>query len=701
MPIHTDAHGWILESAQQAYAFGLDTRGQLVQRYWGPKLPQVSDYPPPPPARGWASFNDAGQRSPDEYPAYGGESKYIEPCLMATFADGVRDVWLTYARAIRVEEANIITIRLDDAHYPLRVYLTYRLHEDLNLIERYVEIQNHGDTPITLQRVLSAAWHLPLSSDYALTHFTGRWFDEWQLQRNLLPQGVLKLDSKRGTSSHHHHPAVLLSRPDTTDTHGDCWFASLEYSGNWQLLAERTNFDTTRLSMGLNDWDFAQRLDAGLAFTTPSVFLGWTGAGLEGASHRLHALARAKVPHPQHTRWVLYNSWEATLFDVDETSQKQYAAIAAGLGVELFVMDDGWFHGRRDDTAGLGDWWPDETKFPHGLTPLIDYVNGLGMQFGLWVEPEMVNPDSDLYRAHPDWVLHFPTRPRTEARHQLVLNMARRDVQDHLIEALSRLLRENRIAFIKWDMNRNLTEAGWDTDRDPREVWGRYVEGLERVWQTLRERFPAVIWQSCSGGGGRADLGILRLADQVWISDNTEPNRRIPMQENYLHLYPPNTLEAWVTDMGAPDLSLTYRFHVSMCGNLGIGANITRWTEAQKDEATALIAQYKQLRPIIQQGQVYRHAPDARGGYHALQFVSADQQEAVLFVFRVYGPEPAYPYQVCLRGLLTDTVYTADGFDSRSGGGWQHIPMTFELQPFESRLIHLRAANPKAESSHV
>ena len=273
------------------------------------------------------------------------------------------------------------------------------------------------------------------------------------------------------------------------------------------------------------------------------------------------------MPHGNTLHKVLFNSWETTAFDVNASSQAEFAEIAAEMGVELFVMDDGWFHGRKDDHAGLGDWWPDEKKFPDGLSPLIERVNELGMDFGLWIEPEMVNPDSELYRQHPDWVIHFPTRPRTESRHQLILNMAKPEVQEYVINKIDRLLAENNITFIKWDMNRNVSEPGWpDAPGEPRELWVRYVQGLYRVWETLRQRHPHVTWQSCSGGGGRADLGILRFADQIWVSDNTVPTARLAIQAGFSHVFPASTMEAWVTDISEEFLPLEFRFHVSMCG---------------------------------------------------------------------------------------------------------------------------------------
>ncbi len=503
---------------------------------------------------------------------------------------------------------NELTLYLRDAYYPLLVMLHYRVHPDYDLIERWVTLHNEGDTPITIERVLSAQWHLPTGENYRLSHVNGRWLKETSLQRELLKQGIKVLESRRLTTSHHHNPWFALDRGNADEDHGDVWFGVLAWSGNWRLSVEVTEFASTRVNIGLNDWDFAWHLAAKQSFTTPSSYAGYTAEGFGSASRRLHDFIRdTVVPHPHVPRKVLYNSWEATQFDVSEQSQLELARYAAEMGIELFVMDDGWFHGRTFDTAGLGDWWPDEQKFPHGLTPLIQGVNALGMDFGLWIEPEMVNPDSDLYRAHPDWVIHFPTRARTEARNQLILNFARTDVQDYLIEMIDRLLSENAITFIKWDMNRNVSEPGWsDAEGEAREIWVRYVQGLYRVWHTVRTRHPAVIWQSCSGGGGRADLGILREADQIWVSDNTEATARLIIQEGFSHIFPSSTMEAWVTDVSRRLISLEFRFHVSMCGVLGIGGHLLHWSEQERVEAKRLIAQYKEIRSIIQFGDLYR-----------------------------------------------------------------------------------------------
>jgi alpha-galactosidase len=284
-----------------------------------------------------------------------------------------------------------------------------------------------------IERVFSAEWHLPPGDTYRLTHLTGRWLDEMHIRREPLVQGIKVLESRRLTTSHHNNPWFAIDTGSADENQGDVWFGVLAWRGNWKLAAEVTDMQSTRVNLGLNDWDFAWRLQPGETFTTPSALGGYTPDGFGSASRKLHDFIRDHVlPHGKTVHKILYNSWEATTFNVDVESQSRLAELAAKMGIELFVMDDGWFHGREDDHAGLGDWWPDEKKFPQDLPPLIQKVNALGMEFGLWVEPEMVNPNSELYRAHPDWVIHFPSRQRTEGRNQLILNMARDEVKEHI-----------------------------------------------------------------------------------------------------------------------------------------------------------------------------------------------------------------------------------------------------------------------------
>lgn len=700
MPIHTTDTRWILETAHTAYVLALNPQGLLTHCYWGPALPFPEDYPPPLVAPGWASFNGPGELVQEEYPANGGGLKYVEPCLKTTFSDGVRDCLLAFASAETLPgPAPELVIHLHDAHYPLQVDLHYRLHEALDLIERWASLHNAGAEAITLDRVLSAQWHLPYGGQYYLSHLSGRWAGEFELQRTPLDPGLKVLESRRLTTSHHHNPWFALDRGAADEGSGEVWYGALAWSGNWKISAEVTSFASTRLSTGLNDWDFAWRLEAGETFTTPAAIAGYTQGGFGAASRSLHDFVRSRLPHGPAPHKVLYNSWEATTFAVDRDSQARLAELAAAMGVELFVMDDGWFQGRNWDNAGLGDWWPDPAKFPTGLGPLIRRVNELGMDFGLWIEPEMVNPDSQLYRSHPDWVIHFPTRPRSEARNQLILNLARPDVQDYLIETLDRLLTENNIRFIKWDMNRNASEPGWpDAPGEPRELWVRYVQGVYRVWGTLAERHPEVVWQSCSGGGGRADLAILRLADQVWVSDNSEATSRLLIQEGFSQLFPAAAMEAWVTDAGADLLSLAFRFHVSMCGVLGIGGNLLAWSEAERQEAAGLVALYKEIRPVVQGGDLYRLRSPRRHPISALMYVAKDRSEAVLFAFRTHlgeflphGALASRLARIQLAGLDPTARYEVEGFPTaRSGAAWMQDGLTVELGNFDSTVRRMR-----------
>ncbi|KAF1055374.1 MAG: Alpha-galactosidase AgaA [Stenotrophomonas maltophilia] len=369
---------------------------------------------------------------------------------------------------------------------------------------------------------------------------------------------------------------------------------------------------------------------------------------------------------------MLYNSWEATTFAVDVVGQMALTEKASRPGVERFVVDDGWFKGRNSDHAGLGEWTPDPAKFPNGLKPLIDKVHGLGMEFGLWVEPEMVNPNSDLYRAHPDWVIDFPDRPRTPARNQLMLNLARTDVRDHLFKVLDELLTRNDIQYIKWDYNRKISEPGWpEVGADQQQtLYVEYVRNLYWIFEQLRKRHPHVEFESCSGGGGRIDLGIMALTDQVWPSDNTDPYERLAMQDNFTHAFTPAVMMAWVTDSpnwaNKRSTSLEYRFLSSMAGGLGIGADLNHWDAQDMAVATQMVAAYKQIRATVQQGERYRLIPATTGGRRSATLsVAGDKRQAALFLYQTSGVRSDNPFAVQLQGLDPQRRYRI----SRIGGG--------------------------------
>ncbi len=693
MPIDAAENAWILEMKSAAYALAVDPAGVLAHRYWGPRLPYREDYPPASSPHSWASFDMASNLTREEYPCYAG-TRYVEPCLKVTFCDGVRDVVPRFTHAELDGDNATLRLHLRDAYYPFEITLHYRAHVAYDLLERWATLTNQGDAPVVLERAWSAQWHLPPGEHYRLTHLAGRWSDEMHLQRDQLTSGVVRLESRRLATGHQHANWFAIDRGTASENAGEVWFGALAWSGNFAMAAESTAFTSTRVSIGLNDWDFAWQLQPGESFSTPSSIGGFSAQGFTGASQQLHDYIRDHVlPHGAAVHKVLYNSWEATGFQVSEQSQRTLAKRAAAIGVELFILDDGWFHGRDDDAAALGDWWPDERKFPNGLAPLIASVNELGMDFGLWIEPEMVNARSELYRAHPDWVIHFPTRARSEARQQMILNLARADVQEYLIAQLDALLTQNNIAFVKWDMNRNVSEPGWpDAPGDQREIWVRYVQGLYHVWATLRERHPGVIWQTCAGGGGRVDLGILRLADQAWTSDNTDGVARLGIQEGYSYAYPACTMEAWATDASPAYVPLSFRFHSSMCGVLGVGGDLLRWSDEMCAEAAALIEQYKQVRHIVHQGDQFRLGSPQSEACTGVLYLTKDRTEGVLFAFRTFVPFPAQMPPLFPRGLLPTILYEFEGIPGqKSGLAWEQAGIALGLGNFESTMRLVRA----------
>lgn len=691
---------WQLKTKRTRYVFGLDEHGFLQHMYWGLSLAFETDYGEPACYGDWVHEREEGL-SQEEFPAWG-DLKFLEPCLKASFSDGVRAVVLAYDSfdIIKEDLSSLLTITLKDSHYPLVVNLHYRVFPEYDLIERFVTLENKGDDVIWLEQVLSASFHFPVRDSYRLSSLAGKWAGEWQLQRFVLPLGKQILESRKGSTSLTANPWFALDADGSaSETQGEVWFGALAYSGNWKIAVEHSAHGQTIVSGGLHDFDFRWKLDAGESFETPSFVAGFTHEGFGEASRLLHRYQLEQVlpkNFANKPRPVIYNSWYVTLFDVTVQNQMEAAERAAALGVELFVMDDGWFGQRHHEQAGLGDWYVNPEKFPQGLTPLIEHVNRLGMGFGLWVEPEMVNKDSDLYRAHPDWVYHFPQRPRSEGRHQLVLNLAREDVRSYILTMLDSLLAENKIDFLKWDMNRDFSEPGWPSAESGREqeIWLRHTKGLYEVLRQLRQKHPNVMIESCASGGGRVDLGILRYTDQFWLSDNTDPLDLLLMQEGNSLAYAPKARMAWVTEpfeTNPRDTSLSYRFHVAMMGSLGLGANLSQWSAQDKAEAKALIARYKELRDTLQHGQLYRLRSFRDSPLQATQFVAKDGHEAVVFGFLHSSNFGAYRCQLRLQGLVADARYEIEGYGIVSGQALMQRGLKLELSgSFQSKLIHLK-----------
>ena len=669
---------WLLTTQQSSYAMGVDANGSLQNLYWGAPLWRLQDLPPVPRRRELSSFDPPEMLSPEEFPAWGGP-RYFETALKITRENGDRDAVLRYQSHRNLADG--VDIELQDIKDQIGVTLHYRIFSAYGLISRSATIRNRTDKPFVIESAQSATWNLPLGEGYRLSYLTGRWAAETQLVREPIHTGMKVLESRRGHTSHGINPWFAIDASDATEENGRVWFGALAWSGNWRITLEQTPYRQVRVTGGFNTFDFAYPLKPGESLETPDFYAGFSAAGFGGASRILHRFEREQVlPGGAQSRLrpVLYNSWEATAFNVNEAGQKALAEKAAKTGVELFVVDDGWFGQRNSDNAGLGDWFVNPKKFPQGLNGLIESVNKLGMDFGLWVEPEMINPDSDLYRAHPDWVMNFPGRPRTELRQQLVLNFARNDVKEYIFSVLDKLATEYNIRYFKWDMNRPFAEPGWPelAAGEQRELWVQYVRNVYEVIDRLRAKHPKLEIESCSGGGARIDLGILRRVEEVWTSDNTEAFDRLRIQEGFSQAYAPKIMSAWVTDVpnqNGRSTPLKYRFLVAMQGALGIGANLNKWTPQEFEEGAKMIALYKRIRPTVQMGELYRLLSPSSNDVTANQYVSADGKQAVLFAFRHSQQYNTAAPTILLRGLDERAIYRIDSFDNKVTEGLQQV----------------------------
>lgn len=586
LEIGADGRTWLLTGPRSSYALRLTENDELLHLHWGPRI-ALAD------AEELAARQELPYRpfeapvdGHEEYPVEGGP-RFARPALSVRTEERRGTEW-----AFREYEADGDELRLRFTDDGLGITLHYRLREDV--IERWVTLVNDGPA-VELLRADSATWTLPSRAEetWRLSQLHGRWAAESRLVRGDLTYGEKVIGSRRGHTGHQHLPWVALDT-DATEERGEVYGCALGWSGSWRIAVAQLPDARVQITGGAGyDESGLLRLDTGETFTTP-VFAGlWSDGGFGGASRAWHAYQRTYIiPDADQDRPVLFNSWEATEFDISEEQQGTLARRAAAIGVELFVVDDGWFGARTSDRAGLGDWTPNPDRFPKGLKPLADYVHALGMQFGIWVEPEMVNPDSELYRAHPEWAQLQPGRKRTELRNQLVLNLAREDVQEYLWERLDALLSSAPIDYVKWDFNRCFTDAGWPGEPYPQKLWVEHVHAFYALLDRLRAAHPGVAFESCSGGGGRIDLGVMARTDQVWTSDNTDPLDRLAIQHGFSQIHPARTMAAWVTDSPNNQLngrvsSLRFRFVSAMAGVLGVGGDLTEWTEEELAEAGA------------------------------------------------------------------------------------------------------------------
>lgn len=649
--IGADGRTWLLSGPTSSYALRLTELDELLHLHWGPRitLADAEALAALPAPQYWPFESPLDGR--EEYPVEGGP-RFARPALSVRTDERRGTEW-----RFEEYEADGDELRLRFSDSGLGITLHYRMRGDV--VERRVSLVNEGPA-LELLRADSATWTLPERDGWRLSQLHGRWAAESRLVRSHLTYGEKVIGSRRGHTGHQHLPWVALDS-EATEESGEVYGCALGWSGSWRISVAQLPDARVQITGGAGyDDSGLLRLEPGESFTTP-VFAGlWSDGGFGGASRAWHAYQRTYViPDADQDRPVLYNSWEATDFGISEDQQRKLARRAAAMGVELFVVDDGWFGARTSDRAGLGDWTPNPDRFPAGLKPLAEDVHALGMRFGIWVEPEMVNPDSELYRAHPDWVQFQQGRTRTEYRNQLVLNLARPDVQEYLWEQLDGLLSSAPIDYVKWDFNRCFTDAGWPGERYPQKLWVAHVEALYGLLDRLRAAHPGVAFESCSGGGGRIDLGVMARTDQVWTSDNTDPLDRLAIQDGFSQIHPARIMAAWVTDSPNMQLngrvsSLRFRFVSAMAGVLGVGGDLSEWSEQELAEARDWVELYKEIRPVVQRGDLYRlRRPE--GGLSAVQYVHGDEVVVLAWLQAQRHGEPVA--RLRLRGLDPTQAY--------------------------------------------
>lgn len=597
------------------------------------------------------------------------KGKYEIPGLPAVYA--------------KEDEAETLEITLKDTATEAEVILKYGVFEKEDVITRSVVVKNSGKTPIVINKVHSMCLDIPYG-DWEWMHFYGRHTMERQAERVPVLHGISESSSSRGTSSHHQNPAVLLCEKDCTETNGHCIGAALMYSGGFQAQVEKDQLEQVRLVMGIHPDTFEWTLEAGEAFYTPEVILSCSTTGFAKLSQNFHHIIRNHVcrgTYQLSSRPVLINNWEATYFDFNEEKILNIARQASKLGIDMMVLDDGWFGKRDDDCSGLGDWFVNEKKLNGGLKALVEKINAMGMKFGLWFEPEMVSEDSDLYRNHPDWAIQIPGRKPMRSRYQLVLDMSNPEVVDYLYGVMSAILRENHIEYVKWDMNRSISD--WYTATLSRgrqmEMPHRYVLGLYELLEKLTSEFPDVLFEGCSGGGGRFDAGMMYYCPQIWCSDDTDAHERTFIQYGTSFFYPTSTVGSHVSAVPNHQTgritSIETRGVVAMAGSFGYELDLNQLSEEEKTVVAKQVTHYKEYQSLIYNGDYYRLANPFEDGMSAWSWISEDKKtilvQGVLFrakpnvlrkTLRLMGLEAKKNYKIA----GTEEVYT--GVALMSGG---------------------------------
>ena len=687
-----------LQTKHTSYVFHVIEDGSLGQLYYGPKIPFKDDY---------ANLNtreehDCTNTRTDEDVEFQaellkqeyaglGKGDYRYPAFQITYPNGSRTSEFQYRDyelkdgkerltglpstfADDSNDSQTLTVKLADGDLELQLHYTVFADEDV--IVRSTTFVNHGKT-VFLNRALSAQLDLP-DANYDFIQFAGSWSRERHLHRSHLRPGTQSISSLRTASSHQENPFFMLARPHTDNNQGAVFGFNFVYSGNFLDSIEVDQFDTTRVLIGINPDEFGWKLNSGDSFQTPEVIFSYTDNGFNALSQQLGAFYAQHLinPHFAHQeRPILINNWEATFMDFTEDKLMPIVERAKELGIEMFVLDDGWFGHRDDDRSSLGDWFVDEKKFNHGIAGFAKRVHNLDMKFGLWFEPEMISIDSKLYQTHPEWMIKTPGRGQTPGRHQFVLDMSRQEVVDYLFGLMSHIIQDAKLDYIKWDMNRNITEMyGADLPADQQlEFSHRYILGVYDLYDRLTKAFPDVLFESCASGGGRFDLGMMYYAPQAWCSDDTDAIERIKIQDGTSYGYTPSMWGAHVSavpnDQVGRLTSIDTRAKVAYFGAFGYELDVTELSDEEQATIKQQVAFYKQYRKLFQFGTFYRlETPDTSDNVYGWETVSPDKQTAIGMRYQILnGANPAY-IRYYFKGLDPERRYTVnDGSEVFSG----------------------------------
>lgn len=713
-----------IQTKNTTYQMQVDPYGFLLHLYYGKKTDgSCMDYLLTYYDRGFSGnpFDAGDDRTysmdalPQEYPSYG-TGDYRSTALIVENADGSTACDLRYRShhifngkykipglpAVYADETESQTLEIvmEDAVTGVEVTLQYGVLPDYDVITRSEKIVYRGEGKICIRKAQSACLDF-VQGKYDLLTFYGRHAMERTMQREPVAHGSHVIGSVRGTSSHQYNPMMILADEHTTDQYGNCYAMSFVYSGNFKGETLKDQFGQTRALMGLQDEMFSYPLAEGETFYTPEVLLTFSGSGMNLLSQNLHRCIRQHIcrgKYKESVRPVLVNSWEAAYFDFDGDTLYELAKEAKNAGIDMLVLDDGWFGKRDDDNSGLGDWFVNEKKLGGTLGDLIKKINDLGVKFGIWVEPEMISEDSNLYREHPDWALTIPGRNPVHARNQLVLDFSRKEVVDHIFDQICKVLDQGNIEYVKWDMNRSLMDVFSRGTEDQGRVMYDYVLGLYDFLERIVTRYPNLLIEGCSGGGGRFDAGMMYYTPQIWCSDNTDALDRLQIQYGTSFGYPVSAVGSHVSAVPNHQTgritSLHTRGVVAMAGTFGYELNLGKLSEEEKQEIRLQVEEYRKFAPLIQTGLYYRLSDPAREEYAAWAFVSEDQKEVLLNVVlqEIHGNMTVN--YVKLQGLKCSAIYR----DTETGKIYNGaalmeagIPMPVEMGEFKAYQMHLAA----------